>query len=93
VRNAHDGLRLLHFRALRHLLSGTGRFKVPHDTSNENEKSSALENMTAKERFAELAGILAAAALRTRQSVRRTTGTVDEPGHARDLGPVHMPEK
>lgn len=93
MRNAHDGLRLLHFRALHLLLSGTGRLKVPHDTSNENENSSAPENMTAKERFAELAGILAAGALRTRQSVRRTTGTVDELGHARDLGPVHMPEK
>lgn len=70
-----------------------GDFKVPHDTSNENENSSAPENMTVKERFAELAGILAAGALRTRQSVRSTNGTVDEPGHARDLGPVHMPEK
>jgi hypothetical protein len=66
---------------------------VPHDTSNENEKSSAPENMTAEERFAELAGILAAGALRTRQSVRRTTGTVDQPDRAHDLGPVHMPEK
>ncbi len=70
-----------------------GDFKVPHDTSNENENSSAPENMTAKERFAELAGILAAGALRTRQSLRRASGTVDKPGHARDFGPVHMPEK
>lgn len=93
MRNAHDGLRLLHLRALNYLLSGTGRIKVPHDTSNKNKNSSAPENMTAKERFAELAGLLAAGALRTRQSVRRTSGPVDEPGRAHDLGPVHMPEK
>lgn len=93
MRNAHDGLRLPHFRTPATFSPALGDFKVPHDTSNENESSSAPENMTAKERFAELAGILAAGALRTRQSVRRTSGTADEPGLARDLGSVHMPEK